>query len=93
MKHLPLTFLCLLEAHANRNSNRLKSILILFCLFLTGCETLSWVQVNPPAGTHLMTVSTNMPDEHTILTTAKVALTERFGYDRVFIRHYYPFNF
>jgi hypothetical protein len=40
-----------------------------------------------------VTVSTNVPDEHTILTTAKVTLTKRFGYDRVFIRHYYPFNF
>ena len=44
-----------METQANRNSNRLKSVFTLICcLFLTGCETLSWVQVNPPAGTHLM---------------------------------------
>lgn len=156
-----------MEAHPNRNWIHPISVLILIsCLFLTGCETLDWVQVNPPVGKHSMpgpetaeiiaimdkvasqvgmwrltqvgldplakyqknyrsvlfpkivrssylTVETATqgnylmpegsilvstsgympPDEHKILNTAKQALAERFGYDRVLIGKYHPFNF
>jgi hypothetical protein len=42
-----------------------------------------------------ITVETSeyMPDEHKVLKTAKQALAERFGYDRVFIGYYHPINF
>ena len=68
-----------MEAHANRKSIRPISVLILTgSLFLTGCETLSWVQVNPPPGTHLM------PGPETaeiIAITDKVA--SQFGMQRL----------
>ena len=34
----------------------------------------------------------SMPNEHKILKMAKQALGERFGYNRVFIGYYHPFN-
>lgn len=34
----------------------------------------------------------SMPNEHKILKLAKQALGERFGYNRVFIYYYHPFN-
>jgi hypothetical protein len=44
-----------IEARPNRKWIRSISVLILIsCLFLTGCETIDWVQVNPPTGKHSM---------------------------------------
>jgi len=50
-------------------------------------------RVYPMAPQGSVSVDANMPNEHKILTTAKMALAKRFGYDRVLIRHSYPFNF
>jgi hypothetical protein len=44
-------------------------------------------------GSNMVEPSDYMPEEHKILKTAKQALEERFGYDRVFIAYYHPINF
>ena len=46
-----------------------------------------------PEGSIAVDTSGYVLDAHKILKTAKQALAERFGYNRVFVRSYHPFNF